>query len=103
MSKGKMSDQTLNNDGLERSVKKYRSEQSLMASDTRYDEERMAVPMVAFRTQAKPQPECEVKPVVKKAIGEEIEQETRFIESLQEMELENEEGPTVEEMAVFQN
>ena len=98
-----MSDQTLNSDGLERSVKKYRSEQSLMASDTRYDEERMAVPMVAFRTQTKPQPEIDVEPVVKKDVGEEIEKETRFIESLLETELENEEGPTPEELAVFQN
>lgn len=103
MSKGKLSDQILNNDGLERSVKKYRSEQSLMSSDTRYDEERMSVPMVAFRTQTKLQPEVKIEPLVKKDIGEEIEQETHFIESLLEMELEKEEEPTADELAVFQN
>lgn len=103
MSKGKLSDQILNNDGLERSVKKYRSEQSLMSSDTRYDEERMSVPMVAFRTQTKLQPEVKLEPLVKKDIGEEIEQETHFIESLLEMELEKEEEPTADELAVFQN
>jgi len=103
VSKGKLSDQILNSDGLERSVKKYRSEQSLMSSNTRYDEERMAVPMVAFRTQTKLQPDVKVEPLVKKDVGEEIEQETKFIESLLEIELEKEEEPTAEELAVFQN